>query len=264
MGKYWSFFKLRLQTTLLYRGSVIIFRLSNIILLLTLIAVWLSASSNGLIAGYTTDGLITYYLVGMLLNSIVFWHSTPAITADIVDGQLGAKALSKPVSYYWQKFFEELGWHTVSPFFGLISVLLVAFFIRGSLQLPPTILASALLLISTALASILFFNLSSCLGLLAFWFTQTEGITSFVWTGVFLLGGQSLPVSFFPPYIIKLIELLPFRYIYSFPLEIYFGRLAPLQLLHGFIVQIFWLIVLGLLYRLLWRRGLKHYSAYGG
>lgn len=262
--KYFAYYKMRLQRTLAYPGSIIIFRLSNILMLVTLVSVWLAAKSDGSIGGYTLKGLITYYLLGLVINSMVFWHSTPSIRDEIIKGELGIKSLVKPVSYYWQKFFEEFAWHTTSPLFAIASVFLVLPFVGVDLHFPTTFIAVILLVVSLGLASIIFFNLSSCLGLLAFWFTEIEGIISFVWVGVFLLGGQSVPLSFFPSNIKILIDLLPFRYIYSFPVELYFEKLNFIEVVGGFVAQISWLIGLGVLYKILWRRGVRHYSAYGG
>lgn len=264
MRKYWQIYKLRLQTTFMYRGGVIILRLSNLILLITLIAVWFAAKTEGSIGGYSKDGLITYYFFGALLNSIVFWHSTPRIREEIANGEISAKALLKPISYYWQKFFEEFGWHTVSPLFNLMVMLVVAIFIGTHIQLSLPFQMLPILILSIALASVLFFNLSTCLGLTSFWFTETAGVTSFVWMGVFLLGGQAIPISFFPEAVSWLIELLPFRYVFSFPLEIYLGKLNASELVFGFSIQIIWLLALSFAYGIFWRKGIKHYSAFGG
>ncbi len=241
-----------------------LFRLGNILLLVTLVAVWLASKANGTIGGYTKDGLVTYYLAGSLLNSIVFWWSTASIREEIANGELGAKVLSKPISYYWQKFFEEFGWHTVSPIFAVLSIGVVAIFLRAHLVLDLSLQAIILLALSVSLASVLFFNISSCLGLLTFWFTETAGLASFIWAGTFLLGGQGIPISFFPDLAHQIVLFLPFRYVYSFPLEIYTRNQSSGDLIFGFGMQIFWLVAFGLLFRWLWQHGLQKYSAYGG
>lgn len=264
MRKYLTVYKMRLETTLIYRGSVIIYRLSNLFFLAMIIAVWFSANSTGNLGGYTKDSLITYYLIGSFLNAIVFWSSTRNIREEINNGDINTKTLTKPISYYWQKFFEEFGWHTVSPLFSIFSVLLVAFFVRDNLVILLDPSKLLLMILSTALASILFFNMSSCLGILSFWFTETEGLTSFIWMGIFLLGGQAIPLTFFPDSLRSIISMLPFRYVYSFPMELYFQDFSKIDLIKSFLTQTIWIAIFALIFKVLWSKGLQRYSANGG
>jgi ABC-2 type transport system permease protein len=264
MRKYWAFYRLRFQRTLFYRGSVLLFRLQNILLLITLSAVWLASQSNGTIGGYTKNGLITYYLIGSLVNSIVFWNVGFAVKTEIRDGELGPKTLVKPISYYWQKFFEEFSWHTVSPLFAVVTTGIVALFLRANLDLNISLPTLVPMILSVGLGSALFFNISYCFGLLTFWLTETEGVMTFIWAGVFLFGGQAIPISFFSGSLRALINLMPFRYVYSFPLEIYSRQLLSGDLVGGLALQVFWVLLFGILGSFLWRRGLVRYSAYGG
>lgn len=264
MRKYWAIYKMRLQTTFMYRGSVIIYRLGNLLFLAMIVAVWFSAQTRGLAGGYSQNELVTYYLIGSFLNSVVLWSSTSGIREEINSGEINTKTLTKPISYYWQKFFEEFGWHTISPIFAVITVLLVAIILRNNLQLLFVPTSLVLMLLATIFAAILFFNISTCLGLLSFWFVEIGGVTSLLWMGVFLLGGQAIPTTFFPDTIRVFVELLPFRYLYSFPIEVYFGKLPWSEVGRGFSLQVFWILITVLLFKIIWQKGLARYSSYGG
>jgi ABC-2 type transport system permease protein len=50
----------------------------------------------------------------------------------------------------------------------------------------------------------------------------------------------------------------------GFPVEILTGQLGPNDLAAGFAIQLAWLVLALALTRLVWRLGLKHYSAVGG
>jgi ABC-2 type transport system permease protein len=58
--------------------------------------------------------------------------------------------------------------------------------------------------------------------------------------------------------------LLPFRYMLGFPVEVLMGGLAPGELALGFALQTAWLLAALSIYQLVWRRGLRRYSAVGG
>jgi ABC-2 type transport system permease protein len=102
------------------------------------------------------------------------------------------------------------------------------------------------------------------LALLAFWATRADGLLALQDSLVFLLGGQVAPTRLLPPFIQAFSTILPFRYMVAFPVEILTGQLMQSQILEGFIIQGFWLVVAVGLYALLWRNGVRRYEAVGG
>ena len=59
------------------------------------------------------------------------------------------------------------------------------------------------------------------------------------------------------------LQVLPFRYMLSFPIEILMGRLSLGEIGRGLAIQMAWAGVFWLGYRLLWQRGLRRYGAVG-
>ena len=57
--------------------------------------------------------------------------------------------------------------------------------------------------------------------------------------------------------------ILPFRWTVGFPVELFLGKLTPVQALTGIAVQLVWLGLILLLLRVVWRAGLRIYSAVG-
>jgi ABC-2 type transport system permease protein len=71
------------------------------------------------------------------------------------------------------------------------------------------------------------------------------------------------PVALLPAWARAAAEILPFRWMIGFPVELLLGGLTPAQALAGFAAQVIW-ILLGLgLVRLVWRAGVRSYSAVG-
>jgi len=83
-----------------------------------------------------------------------------------------------------------------------------------------------------------------------------------VLVGAFL-AGQFVPLALFPPSMAGFLEVQPFRYTLSFPLEVLTGSLAPDALARGFAWQAGYLLGLSALYRLIWHYGLRAYAASG-
>jgi len=68
----------------------------------------------------------------------------------------------------------------------------------------------------------------------------------------------------FLPYIIQFgLQLLPFRYTLSFPVEILTGRLGSYDLRFGFLIAGIWLIVLWFVYKLAFKFSIRKYEAEG-
>ncbi len=81
---------------------------------------------------------------------------------------------------------------------------------------------------------------------------------------IFLLAGQVAPVALLPGILQSLAIVLPFRYMIGFPIELLIGQLNPAQLLTDFAYQFAWFVVAAALSLLVWRIGVRHYTAVGG
>jgi ABC-2 type transport system permease protein len=60
------------------------------------------------------------------------------------------------------------------------------------------------------------------------------------------------------------VVMLPFRYMVAFPVEVLTGQLSEAELWIGFGCQAGWLFLALMLSAMLWRAGLRRYSAVGG
>ncbi|MDP2930590.1 MAG: ABC-2 family transporter protein, partial [bacterium] len=251
------------SATIYYRGSIFIWIFSNLLYLVVIASVWLSSDAGDLIAGYTKKGLISYYLIGFLLHWIVNWLPFYSTADEIKSGEIVASTLTKPFSYYWRKFAEEAGWHTFTVFLGLALTIILAFGLKEFIVFEFHWNQLILFALATIFAIFCIFGFSLCLGLLAFWFTEVWTVDTIFWAGRNFLGGWYLPVSFFPGVLQTIIRILPFRYIFSFPLELFFGKLSPAEIISGFAICLFWILFFAWLYKIMWEKGRKSYTAFG-
>lgn len=263
MRKYWVHYCQSISQTLAYRGSLLLWLIGNLLSIMTGIAVWLSASNNGVLGGYTLSRLITYSIVGIFIGWAINWNPFPGIKEQIKKGDIAA-LLIKPISFVGSSFTWEAGWRTVCMAVGLIGTLLASIVLSKYLSFPPMSKIILLLPLALILGTLIQFSFGVCLGLLAFWFTEIEAIASLRWIGLEILGGAAIPISFIPQIFQPLIKILPFRHMYSFPMEILFGKVTSgNDLLLGFLMQIFWLITFFIIYKIMWQRGLKVYVSVG-
>lgn len=263
LKKYIAFYRLSFENTVVYRGSILVWVLINAFYLVIIVNLWLSSSSGATIGGYLKNELITYYVVALFLRWLVFWLPSYDIAREIKTGEIVSSTLIKPVSFFWKKMSEELGWHLIGPIFGIMGSLILAFLFRNYLVLEFSLSKTLIFIPAIALAILLTFISSLCLGLLGFWFTEIWAIDSLYWAGRELLSGQWIPLSFIPGVFQTLARLLPFRYMFSFPLEIFFGKLSGVEIIQGMAGGIIWFAVFVLIYKIMWQKGRRAYTAFG-
>ena len=67
-----------------------------------------------------------------------------------------------------------------------------------------------------------------------------------------------------PAGLATILKMLPFQYLAYFPAAVFLDKIPAQQILPLIGVQILWIVFFALAARILWRLGLKHYSAFGG
>ena len=96
-----------------------------------------------------------------------------------------------------------------------------------------------------------------------FWATRADALLGLQDTLIFLLAGQVAPTALLPGVLRQAATVLPFRYMIGFPVEVLTGQLDAAGLRVGFAFQIGWLAVALALFSVMWRAGVKRYSAVG-
>ena len=78
------------------------------------------------------------------------------------------------------------------------------------------------------------------------------------------LAGAIIPIPFFPEKLAKVLEMLPFAAMQNVPLRIYSGSLNGTELVQAISLQIFWLVVITLMGKILCRKAEKSAVVQGG
>jgi ABC-2 type transport system permease protein len=142
----------------------------------------------------------------------------------------------------------------------VVAACLVVLF-RPALHLVPW--AVVLFIPAFVLAFLLRFFLEWTLAQVAFWTTRVSAVNQMYFTMMLFLSGQIAPLGLFPAPIRTIATILPFRWMVGFPVELFLGRLTFAEALTGLAVQSGWLVVSLVLVRIVWRAGVRVYSAVG-
>ncbi|PKL48780.1 MAG: hypothetical protein CVV42_08230 [Candidatus Riflebacteria bacterium HGW-Riflebacteria-2] len=249
---------------LTYRGMLLIHGIRLLLLPMVLASAWLSIEKTAQNPYSDSDYLLYYLLVPVIMNltdsRIVFKFSLA-----VKDGSLN-RDLLKPFPPLMGYLLESLANNAMQLFYLLPFSFVFWLFVRDRIvlsHLEPSLLLYFLAAI--VIGGMARLAVSGSIALLSFWIEDVTTLNLILNGGIWaLLGGMIVPVATFPDKIRYIAELLPYRYMLSFPIEIFSGRLAPAEIWQGFATALGWIAIFSIIMRLIWKRGLKTYTAYGG
>jgi ABC-2 type transport system permease protein len=255
-------FKTTFATMVQYRASLVIWMISQVLEPLVYLIVWSTVSngSGGSVGSYTAQGFAAYYLVLMIVNQVTYTWIMYEYEYRIREGYLSF-ALLKPVHPIHSDISDNLSSKLTTLPLMLVAVGLLALVFRPTAVLVPW--AVVAFLPSLVLAFLVRFLVEWSLAQAAFWTTRVSAINQVYFVLMLFLSGQIAPLSLFPAPIQIIANILPFRWMLGFPIELVLGRLSPLQALAGLAAQAVWLTISLVLVRFIWRAGVRAYSAVG-
>jgi ABC-2 type transport system permease protein len=255
-------FKTTLATMFAYRASLLIWMIGQVLEPLVYLIVWsiVSNTSGGSVGDYTTAQFAAYYILLMLINQVTYTWIMYEFEYRIREGILSFSLL-RPVHPIHSDIADNISSKLITtPFMILVAFLLTIFFHP---VLSPQPWAIALFFPVLFLAFAVRFLLEWTLALSAFWTTRVGAANQMYFVVMLFLSGQFAPLTLFPLPIQIIANILPFSWLISFPINLVTGRLSLNEALVGLGAQVAWLIVSYILFRLVWRAGVKVYSAVG-
>ena len=262
IGLYVQQFKTTFASMVQYRASLFIWMIGQVLEPLIYLVVWSTVSANrgGSVGDYTVAQFAAYYIVFMLVNQVTYTWIMWEYEYRIREGLL-SPALLRPVHPIHSDIADNVSSKLISlPIMMLIAGGLALIFKPSATVQPWAILA---FVPGILLAFRVRFLVEWTLAQAAFWTTRVSAINQVYFVMMLFLSGQIAPLSLFPGPIQILATILPFRWMIGFPVELVLGRLTPVEALAGLGAQAIWLAISLLLVRIVWRAGVRVYSAVG-
>jgi ABC-2 type transport system permease protein len=209
----------------------------------------------------TRGEFVAYYLILILVNQFTYSTTNWTVGDLIRYGYLNGLLL-RPLSPIFDALSSEIAGRVVFMVFVIPVTAALALILRPELHV--TLRNGLAFIPAVAMAWVLRFLWGYALALLAFWSTRADALVALQDALIFLLAGQVAPTALLPGALQTASVLLPFRYMLGFPVEVLMGGLSSNQTVTGFAFQAGWLLVACIFFRVIWREGLKRYSASGG
>jgi len=118
----------------------------------------------------------------------------------------------------------------------------------------------ASLLLSFALG----FYLETCIGLVGFWMLEVSSLLFVYMLFQFFLSGHMFPLDLIDEPYRTIVGFLPVKYLAYFPAAVFLGKVHGTALAIDMGMLIAWTLFFFVMSKVIYRRGLKRYSGYGG
>ncbi|MDQ6933413.1 MAG: ABC-2 family transporter protein, partial [Candidatus Eremiobacteraeota bacterium] len=202
----------------------------------------------------------TYATVALLMSLILEIDGTRAIREKVREGTI-ATDLMKPISLPLYFFSDGLGQTMFHALMVVPSILFSLLLVHIDVPRPSVFAA---FLLSFVLGYLVNFFLNFLMNAIAFWTLETFAIQLIIRWVSDLLSGQIVPLTFFPGILGRIVFALPFAAIYSTPLLIYVGIIAPSDYGKYMLAQVLWLALFSALSLLVWRAASRRVVIQGG
>lgn len=269
---WWTIFRIALEERLAYRGDFALGTLMRFLPVITQIFLWWAifesvqgGADSGRMVGYSFNDMIAYYLLSMLgraFSSMPGLAST--VSKQIRDGEI-KKYLIQPIDMIGflglARAAHKVAYYTIAAFpFALVFFLCRHYFAEGW----PDAAVVVAFLLSLLMAFALGFLMDLCIGLIGFWFLEVSSLLFVYMLLNFFLSGHMFPLDLLPSPWNHIVQFLPFKYLAYFPAAVFLGKVPQDQLWTEIGLELLWVVVLVVVARVLYARGLRRYSGYGG
>lgn len=257
-----------IQRMLSYKVNFFIFVFGNILKTLVVFYLWKAVFDNSkqtIMNGFSLNEMVIYIFISTMIGSAMSTNTVYTVGMEVKDGSI-AMNLIKPINYRMRLLFEAIGeflYGTVCVVIPLWIILIAAQYF-SSRELPPDIGTIGAFILSTILGFLILFLFNFCFGLIAFYVTNLWGVSHLKDAVINFFSGQLIPIAFFPIWLQKFLNFVPFGSLNYTPVMIYLKKITGVALLQALGIQMFWIIVLLTFSSFLWNRAINKLTILGG
>lgn len=242
-------------------GNIMYMPINLLILYIVWKSIFISLNINSL-NGFTFNELFSYYFIIKLINYSTGYFNGLSYTiwSDITKGTI-SKFLCRPINYIKYNLSYGIGF-IVHNLIVCIPILIIGSYLLEIKHL--SILSIICFIISFILALLITFYLYFFIGILTFWTESIFGIRDLIINIGLIFSGSLVPLEFLPNFIGKCGNILPFNSMLYVPTSIYLNKIDNIIMYKSIGIQIIWAIILYVIVKIVWSKGVRRFEAQGG
>ncbi len=244
-----------------YRAEMFVWVLSTTMPLI-MMALWTAVAHEAPVGRFDSQDFVAYFLGSFVVRQITGAWAAWVISFEVRQGTLAMRLL-RPISPLWGYAAENIAFMPLKLVVTL-PVLLLSVSLVGARAVPQTAWGWGAFVLALIGGWAITFLANVAIGTLSLYMESSNKVMD-VWVALFFVcSGYLYPLEVFPPWARAVVDWLPFRYQLGLPVELLTNAHGGGEALVMLARQ--WLWVGGLLglVLVLWNRGVKRFSAYGG
>lgn len=267
MKKYLSFFRIRFINSLQYRAAAlggIATQFTWGFLYLLMFQAFYRSDPSAIPMPFEQLASYVWLQQGFLMLYMTFrWDGT--IVDGIVNGNI-AYDLVRPVDTYGMWLSRDLATRFSGALLRFIPIAIITPFLPSIYKLrgPINLTAFLLFVVSLALTTLLASSLIMLQYAIISKTLSPLGIRHISIALIDFLSGALIPIPFFPDWFRPIAEFLPFASLQDAPFRIYIGHITGGEAIYRVCLQLFWIVIITAISKLMLSRSLKRVVVQGG
>lgn len=261
-SKYLKVATLSWQNGLVYRTSMLLWRLRQFLTSLMALTLWsVIFQGQSEVFAYSGDQMLQYVFMTAVVQGLILATLLHGLASDIYNGSITV-LLIKPINLFGYLFSIDMADKLKNVGLAVVELSLLAWLFQPSWLTPEwwqLALAGASLIMGIGL----YFVILLLFGSLGFWSPDTWGPRFLFATILEIAAGKLYPLDILPQWLQTAMALTPFPYVSYVQVQMLLGRWSLWQCWQATLGVAFWLVLLSIVTAIVWRRGAKEYSAAG-
>lgn len=255
-----SYFGISIKKILYYKWNVLFNMVSIFLMTVTYIFLWKYIYRD---EGEKQQYMIMYAILANLISLLYSNRCSDCIAEKVYKGTFAVDLL-RPIHFLKLNFIETAGEITAGFIVKGIPVMLIFFTIYRYLLQKISPVYTLLGILAIVLAVLFYMMLYTILGLLSFWFYEIWPFNRLMNDTIRLLSGRVVPIALFPAWLSAPINRMPFRYLYSFPIELILRGSQCEDISGDFAGLILWNLIVAVIMLLTYKKALHRCVVQGG
>lgn len=262
--KWWQTIKIAWSNYLTYRFNFFLQIIGpSLVFFFIKYNLWSSifSSSNGtqdvIIQGYSFEAMISYHAWSLVIALLAQGHSAHNLSEDIRLGRISTY-LIYPFNFWEFHTASFLAFQGLQTLIAIVTIsIIMAFGIFEAVSLQAILLGFFICFY----ISVFWFILQFFTGILGFWLEETWILRVTLQMITLFLSGAIIPLELYPERFVTILNYTPFPYLTYYPIKIFSGEFEHIWTC--LIILGFWGAVICLVNNLIWKKGVRLYTAAG-
>ena len=261
LAKWWSTIKISWVKYTAYKINFFLTIIGpSLVFFLVKYNLWSSiyaGQENLVIKGFNFEQMIQYHLWAFIVSLVASGFASWNLSDDIRLGRISSY-LIYPFNF-WE--FHTASWMGFQSLQIIISSITLSLAVLFNIVTLPSFDVLIIGFCFTTFISLFWFTLQYLTGIVAFWLEETWILRVILTIIATFLSGAIIPIDLFPAWFVDILDWTPFPYLSYYPIKIFLGQTVDLS--RGIFMISGWTILMVLLNRFIWKKGMKLYTAAG-